>query len=281
MGGRSADHRIDLARRAPGAQGTAEKDKPTLTIWLPEKGVGTGAIVVPGGGYGGTGVDGDEGAGVARWLNSIGVAAFCVKYRQFGSGYRHPAPSDDARRALRIVRSRAEQYHLDPQRIGMVGSSAGGHLASTIATHFDAGQKDSPDPIQRVSSRPDFLVLVYPVISFTSEFTHEPSRLNLLGQTPDPQLVLNLSNEKQVTPRTPPTFIVHTNEDEEVMPENAVSFYLALRRERVPAELHVFAKGPHALGMGRNTPGFGQWPHLCGVWLKDRGLLDPPAAAAK
>jgi hypothetical protein len=169
-------------------------------------------VVCPGGGYAKLAMD-HEGRQVAEWLNSLGVAAFVLKYR-LGPRYRHPAPLEDAKRALRLVRSRASEFRIAPDRIGVWGFSAGGHLASTLATHFDAGNPAAADPIERVSCRPDFAILAYPVISFASEYAHKGSRRNLLGDNPDPALVENLSNEKQVTAQTPPTFLFHTNEDQ-------------------------------------------------------------------
>jgi len=201
---------------APGAVGNEDADRPTLTVYLPpaERAVPTGVVVCPGGGYAKLAMD-HEGRQVAEWLNSLGVAAFVLKYR-LGPRYRHPAPLEDAKRALRLVRSRAGEFRIAPDRIGVWGFSAGGHLASTLATHFDAGNPAAADPIERVSCRPDFAILAYPVISFASEYAHKGSRRNLLGDNPDPALVENLSNEKQVTAQTPPTFLFHTNEDQGV-----------------------------------------------------------------
>ncbi len=176
-------------------------------------------------------------------------------------------------RALRIVRSRAEEFQLDPQRIGVIGFSAGGHLASTVSTHFDAGVAEDPDPIQRVSSRPDFAILCYPVIAFDEPFTHGGSQRNLLGESPDPELVRKLSNEKQVTANNPPTFIWHTSDDAVVLVENALVFYSALHRAGVPAELHVYETGRHGLGLAKDHPGAANWPQELIDWLRVRGLL--------
>ena len=258
---------------APGALGTDDSDNPTLTIFLPsEKPVGvTGVIVCPGGGYQNL-ANNHEGRQVANWLNSLGIAAFVLKYR-LGPRYHHPIELGDAQRAIRMVRSDAAKYGVAPDRIGILGFSAGGHLASTAGTHFDAGKSSDPDPIERVSSRPDFLVLGYPVISFTTPYTHQGSRKNLLGDNPDPKLVENLSNELQVTPRTPPTFLFHTNEDKGVPAENSVLFYLALRKAGVPAELHIFEKGPHGVGLALADPALSMWPPLLANWFRVRGLL--------
>ena len=258
---------------APGALGTDDSDNPTLTIFLPtEKPVGvTGVIVCPGGGYQNL-ANNHEGRQVANWLNSLGIAAFVLKYR-LGPRYHHPIELGDAQRAIRMVRSDAAKYGVARDRIGILGFSAGGHLASTAGTHFDAGKSSDPDPIERVSSRPDFLVLGYPVISFTTPYTHQGSRKNLLGDNPDPKLVENLSNELQVTPRTPPTFLFHTNEDKGVPAENSVLFYLALRKAGVPAELHIFEKGPHGVGLALADPALSMWPPLLANWFRVRGWL--------
>jgi len=196
---------------APGAVGSEDADKSSIAIYLPPEARVTGAAVVicPGGSYRALATD-HEGQQVARWFNSYGVAAFVLKYR-LGPRYRHPAPLQDVQRALRRVRSGAGEFRIAPDRIGVMGFSAGGHLASTAATHFDAGDPKAADPIDRASSRPDFAILGYPVITFTESFMHRGSRDSLLGQDPDPKLVELLSNEKQVTPQTPPTFLFHTN----------------------------------------------------------------------
>jgi len=258
---------------APGAVGNEDADRPTLTVYLPpaERAVPTGVVVCPGGGYAKLAMD-HEGRQVAEWLNSLGVAAFVLKYR-LGPRYRHPAPLEDAKRALRLVRSRAGEFRIAPDRIGVWGFSAGGHLASTLATHFDAGNPAAADPIERVSCRPDFAILAYPVISFASEYAHKGSRRNLLGDNPDPALVENLSNEKQVTAQTPPTFLFHTNEDQGVPAENSVLFYLALRRAGVPAELHIYERGRHGVGLAPNDPVLSSWPQRLADWLRVRGLL--------
>ena len=258
---------------APGAVGDEEADRPTLTVYLPpaERAVPTGVVVCPGGGYAKLAMD-HEGRQVAEWLNSLGVAAFVLKYR-LGPRYRHPAPLEDAKRALRLVRARAGEFRIAPDRIGVWGFSAGGHLASTLATHFDAGNPAAADPVERVSCRPDFAILAYPVISFASEYAHKGSRRNLLGDNPDPALVENLSNEKQVTAQTPPTFLFHTNEDQGVPAENSVLFYLALRRAGVPAELHIYERGRHGVGLAPNDPVLSSWPQRLADWLRVRGLL--------
>ena len=198
---------------APGAVGTEAVDKPKITVYRAPADRATGAAVVvcPGGGYHVVAAD-HEGKQIAEWLNSLGVSAFVLQYR-LGERYRHPAPLQDAQRAIRTVRSRAREWGVDPKRIGILGFSAGGHLASTAATHFDDGRPDAADPVERESSRPDFAVLCYPVISLVDPMAHAGSRRYLLGDPPDPALVELLSNERQVTARTPPTFLWHTADD--------------------------------------------------------------------
>ena len=210
---------------------------------------------------------------MAEWVNTLGVAGFVLRYR-IAPRYHHPAPITDAQRAIRMVRSRAKEWKIDSQRIGIIGFSAGGHLASTAGTHFDDGDPRATDPVDRVSCRPDFMILCYPVISFTTTYTHVGSRRNLLGKDPDPKLVENLSNEKQVTPRTPPTFLFHTDADKTVPAENSVLFYLALRKAGVPAEMHIYEPGRHGVGLAPKDPVLSTWPGRCTAWMKRRGLLD-------
>ncbi|UCG48236.1 MAG: alpha/beta hydrolase [Phycisphaerales bacterium] len=263
---------------APGAKGEDAGDRPSLTIYLPPKEKATGAAVVicPGGGYGHLAMD-HEGHQIARWLNSLGVAGFILQYRHrnSGAGYGHPAPLQDAQRALRMVRAQAARWGVDPARIGILGFSAGGHLASTAGTHFDRGAKGARDPIERVSCRPDFMALVYPVISLTQPYTHRGSGRNLLGANPDKELLDHLSNEKQVTAQTPPAFLIHTWEDRGVPAENSLYFYLALRKAGVPAEMHIYEKGPHGFGLGERIAGTSSWPSRCADWMRVRGLLKP------
>src|SRR5689334_22873220 len=260
---------------APGALGQADTDKPTITIYRAPRGsTGTAIIVAPGGGYGALAME-HEGRQWAYWYNAMGITAFVLKYR-LGPRYHHPIELGDAQRAIRTVRARAAEFSIIPDRIGMMGFSAGGHLASTAATHFDSGKSDSPDAIERVSSRPDFLILGYPVISFDPAVTHAGSLRNLLGDNPDPKLVENLSNELQVTAQTPPTFIFHTTNDNGVPVENSVRFFLALRKAKVPVEMHLFENGPHGVGMALADPTLSAWPGLLMNWLRARGLLTRP-----
>ena len=262
---------------APGAKGTEDGDKPSITIYLPEKDKANGAAVVifPGGGYGHLATD-HEGHQIAEWLNSFGVAGFIVKYRhsRSGAGYGHPAPLQDAQRAIRTVRSGARQWNIDPTRIGIIGFSAGGHLASSAGTHFQQRYSDIKDEIDRASCRPDFMILMYPVISFTEPFTHKGSRRNLLGENPDQELVENLSNENQITSETPPTFLVFGDDDKVVPVENGVAFYLGLKKAKVPAEMHIYEKGRHGFGLGVGMGPVSSWPLRCTDWMRARGLLD-------
>jgi acetyl esterase/lipase len=263
---------------APGARGTADEDIPTLT-YFPAYGRGSGAavIVAPGGAYTNLAVN-HEGRQVANWLNSLGVTAFVLKYR-LGPKYHHPIELGDAQRAIRLVKARAADLNLLPDRIGMMGFSAGGHLTSTAGTHFDRGNPSAADAVDRVSSRPDFLILGYPVISMKAPYVHEGSRRNLLGDTPDPALVEDLSNELKVTADTPPTFLFHTSADTTVAAENSVLFYLALHKAGVPAELHVFTPGAHGVGLALNDPALADWSTLAAHWLRGRGLLTRPESA--
>ena len=259
---------------APGALGTEPKDTPTLTpFWpAPEMASGAGMVICPGGGYGGLAPH--EGEGYAHWFNQQGIAAFVLKYRLGSSGYRHPRMLEDAARAMRLVRFHAAEWKLDPARLGIIGSSAGGHLASTLLTHFDAGQKDSADPIDRFSCRPDLGVLCYPVITMGDE-THRGSRDNLLGKDPSPSLIQELSNQLHVTGQTPPCFIFHTYDDSAVPVANSLEFAAALGRAKVPFELHIYEHGAHGIGLGAAAGDPAQmhpWTRECQRWLKERGF---------
>jgi acetyl esterase/lipase len=255
---------------APGALGQDDGDRPTLTIYRARQPSGASVVVAPGGGYGAL-ASNHEGRQVANLLNAAGVTAFVLKYR-LGPRYHHPIELGDAQRAIRLVRARAQEFGLASDRIGMMGFSAGGHLTATAGTHFDAGKADASDSIDRVSCRPDFLILAYPVISFDPAIAHGGSVRNLLGENPDPKLIEDLSNDLRVTPQTPPTFLFHTNADTGVVAENSVRFYLALRRNKVPAELHIFENGPHGVGLALGDPALSEWPVLLTNWLRGRGL---------
>jgi acetyl esterase/lipase len=253
---------------APGAQGKELADIPTVTVYLPpaDKANGCAVVICPGGGYAGLAMD-HEGHQVARWLNDIGVAGIILQYR-LGPKYHHPVPLQDAQRALRYVRAHAKEWKIDPARVGILGFSAGGHLASTAATHFDKGDPDAKDPIDRLSCRPDFAVLVYPVITLVGPNAHVGSRNNLLGKNPDAKLVESLCNEKMVTADTPPTFLTHTREDKGVPAANSELFYDACKKAGVPTEIHLYDKGQHGLGLGKKDMEFAQWPSRCEEWLR-------------
>jgi acetyl esterase/lipase len=260
---------------APGALGTADKDRPTLKAYLPSVDTATGAAVVicPGGGYGMLAEH--EGDHYARFLAENGVAAFVLKYRLGADGYRHPAMLQDAARAVRLVRSEAPDWGVNPHKVGIMGSSAGGHLASTLLTHFDAGDPAAPDPVDRLSSRPDLGILCYAVITM-GEFTHQGSKANLLGKDPSPELVRLLSNELQVTSQTPPCFIWHTWEDSAVPVENSLQFAAALRKAGVPGDLHIYEKGDHGIGLGSgewNPARRHPWTSDLLFWLRGRGFI--------
>lgn len=257
---------------APGALGNDAKDRPQVTVYhaSPESSQHAAIVICPGGGYGHLAMD-HEGHQIARWLNGFGFTGVILEYRHRGKGYGHPFPLMDVQRAVRLVRSRAETWQLEPSKIGVLGFSAGGHLASSISVHFDGGQENAPDPIDRMSCRPDFAVLCYPVIAFGEPFTHRGSQRNLLGDDADDALVREMSSEKHITSETPPTFLWHTSEDKGVSPENSLVYYLALQRNGVPCELHVFEQGRHGIGLGGDLPA-NRWPALCRAWLVARGI---------
>lgn len=259
---------------APGALGDEEKDKPQLLVYLPDadKANGCAIVIFPGGGYGHLAM-GHEGHQIAEWCNSMGIAAFICDYRHRGKGYGHPAPLQDAQRAIRMVRANADQWKVDVNRLGVIGFSAGGHLASTTITHFDEGDAEAGDNIAKQSSRPDFGILCYPVIAFDEPYTHRGSQRNLLGDDASDEMIKKFSNEKQVTSETPPTFLWHTSDDAAVPPENSVQFYLALRKNNVPAEMHIYETGRHGLGLADGIPSVSSWPKRCQSWMEARELL--------
>ena len=262
---------------APGAKGQRPGDIPTLTPFPadPAKRTGATMLILPGGGYGNLAEH--EGTGYAEWFNAHGIDAYVLKYRLGSNGYRHPTMLNDAARALRMVRAFAKRDGLDPKRVGVIGSSAGGHLASTLATHFDPNSPDGPnleagDAYDRESSRPDLAILCYPVISL-GEFAHAGSRRALLGDNPPADLVQNLSNELRVTKDTSPCFIWHTVEDKTVPVENALLFASALQRAKVPFSLHIYEKGAHGLGFGRPGREAPPWGDQLMHWFKERGFV--------
>jgi acetyl esterase/lipase len=248
---------------APGALGDGDADVPTLTWYAPAHATTDAAIIVaPGGGYRNL-ASNHEGRQIANFLNAAGLNAFVLKYR-LGPRYHHPVELGDAQRAITLVRSRANEFGVSPHRVGIMGFSAGGHLASSASTHYDA------------TNRPDFAILIYPVISLTAPYTHQGSLHNLLGDTPDPKLAQELSSELQVTANTPPTFLFSTSADTTVPAENSVAYYLALHKAGVPAELHIFQNGPHGVGLALADPALSVWPTLLLDWLRVRGLLSKP-----
>jgi len=260
---------------APGALGNTTNDIPTLTPYLPDPAKATGAamVICPGGGY--SHLAAHEGNDYALWLNQHGVTCFVLKYRLGSSGYHHPAMLQDGARAVRLVRASAADWKIDPKRVGIIGSSAGGHLASTLMTHFDLGNPDAADPVERQSSRPDLGILCYPVITM-GEYAHQASKTFLLGTNPPPELVKLLSNELQVTTNTPPCFIWQTFEDKTVPVENSLLFAGALRKVGVPFDLHIYQKGRHGLGLDDKPP-FAHphpWAGDCLFWLRQQGFVN-------
>lgn len=256
---------------APLREGEGSEDRPAIKPFLinrPEERPSGCIIVCPGGAY--TRRAGHEADPIAQWLNGIGLSAVVLRYRV--QPYRHPCPLLDAQRAIRYVRHRAAEWNLDPARIGILGFSAGGHLASTAAVHFDRGDPEAEDPIDRHSCRPDAQVLCYPVITF-KEFGHRGSMYNLLGPEPNEELVQLLSNDGHVSKDTPPAFIWHTADDQAVPMENAMVMSMALRANRVPHELHVFESGRHGLGLSGELPDVAAWTKLCERWLDRLGMM--------
>jgi acetyl esterase/lipase len=258
---------------APHANGTGPEHVPTLTVFLPEDaGTPSAAMVVcPGGGYGD--LADHEGRGYDRWLAGNGVAGLVLQYRLGSAGYRHPVMLIDAARALRLTRFRAKDWRIDPARIGIIGSSAGGHLAASLLTHFDHGNPAAGDPVDRMSSRPALGVLCYPVITMGAA-THAGSRKNLLGDDPSPARLKELSNEEHVSGDTSPCFVWHTMEDTVVPMENSTGFASALRGKGIPFELHVYQTGRHGIGLGGKIPGpYHRWTSDCVAWLREQDFI--------
>jgi acetyl esterase/lipase len=248
---------------------------PTLTPFLPEAGKrnGVAVVVCPGGGYSGLAMQ-KEGLEVAEWLRSNGIAGVVLRYRCGGGKNQQPVPLQDAQRAIRTVRANAEEWGVDPHRVGILGFSAGGHLASSAATMFEEAQSDSDDTIEKQSSRPDFAVLVYPVITFVDESMHRGSRNNLLGEGASEELAESWSTNRRVTEKTPPTFLVHASDDKGVPVKNSLMFYEALVAKGVPAELHVYEVGGHGFGIFRDKRPADRWPEQLEAWLKHRGIVE-------
>jgi acetyl esterase/lipase len=269
---------------APGALGSEAADRPGLAVYLPFgwRSSGAGMIVCPGGAYKLL-MTSYEGADIAHWLNSFGVAAFVLRYR-IAPRYHYPAPLLDVQRAVRLVRANAGRFGIRADRIGVIGFSAGGHLASSALTHFDVGDPQAADPLDRLSSRPDFGILAYPIITAHAPWTHQPSMENLLGQGADQTLLDEMSSDLRVTSETPPTFLMHTAEDTAVPVENSLLFYSALRRARVPGELHIYQEGPHGSGLanGRHgaywVPSLLSWSIDAERWLRRYWLPRAPVS---
>ncbi len=258
---------------APGAKGDAEMDEPTLTVYLPSgpNATRTGVVIAPGGGYVELAMA-KEGTNYAQWLNVRGVAAFVLQYR-LGPKYHYPVELEDAQRAIRMVRAHAAEYGIDAGHVGMWGSSAGGHLTAMTGTHYDAGDPAAANAVERQGSRPDFLILAYPVITLEGVEAHRGSKLALLGEDPDPKLVGALSDETQVTKDTPPAFLFATTDDPAVPVMNSVMFYSALVKAGVPTEMHLFQHGAHGVGLAAANPDLSVWPSLLARWMRERGYM--------
>ena len=253
---------------APGAMGETPEDCPKLTGYLVESQEPTsGIIVIPGGGYQRRAPH--EGEPIARWLNTLGISAFVLDYRV--APYRHPYPLLDAQRAIRTLRYKAQDWNLDPHRIGIIGFSAGGHLAATAGTHYNSGDPNAADPVEQQSSRPDLMILCYPVISFGAH-RHQGSMFNLLGPEPPQELMEQLSNENHVTADTPPTFMWHTADDAVVPVANTLIFAQELAKHKIDFALHIYPKGPHGLGLAEHHPEVATWTEHCAAWLASYGF---------
>jgi acetyl esterase/lipase len=266
---------------APGALGDTEVDKPLLYAFMPQKRSTSAAIlVIPGGGYAHVAI-GHEGFQIAQWLNAQGMPAFVLDYRV--APYHYPVEIDDGRRAMRLIRAHASEYGIDPKRLGVWGFSAGGHLASSLGTHCSMDEpaandaSTAGDPIDRLSCRPDFMVLSYPVISMTLPEAHAGSRMNLLGPEVDPQLEKEYSNQLAVTAQTPPTFLFATTKDPTVPVENSLDFYRALERAGIPAEIHIYDYANHGCGLCGSIIPLSTWPGLLRNWMLQHALLPPDA----
>ena len=261
--------RIELWEKVPGFDPAIDQEAPGLDLFLLDNGQPHGMLVVfPGGGY--NHLAAHEGAAVAEWLNAAGFSACVLNYRV--APYRHPAPFQDATRAVRTVRAHAAKWKVTPDKIGVLGFSAGGHLAATLSTRFDAGDPAAADPVERAGSRPDAAVLCYAVITFTGPFSHVGSGQSLVGENHATGLKESLSAETRVTADTPPCFLWHTADDQSVPVQNCLVFAEALQNNGVPFELHVFPHGRHGLGLANDEPVVGQWKALCANWLKEMGF---------
>ncbi len=255
----------------PQSLGSEKEDRPTLAVYPAPFPNGSAIIICPGGGYGC--LADHECNPIAVWLNSLGIMGIVLRYRH-GPRYHHPVPLMDAARAVRTTRHRATSWGIDPKRIGILGFSAGGHLAATLATRFTTGDSSNADPLEHQSSRPDLAILLYPVITMADPFAHARSREHLLGKDAADEQINLLSNERHVSQQTPPTFIFHTADDPAVPVENALQFATALRSHRIPFELHVYESGSHGVGLAQNYPALKSWPTLCASWLGNRHFGD-------
>jgi acetyl esterase/lipase len=243
---------------------------PTLTVFAPEKPNGTAIIYAPGGGYIRV-AGGRDGGDVRKWLNGIGVTVFMLKYRNVE--YGHPAPLRDALRAVRLLRSRAAEFGVKPDHIGMLGGSAGGHLTASAGTLFNAPEGKTGAALDAVSGRPDFMVLIFPVITMEDQFTHKTSQHALLGEHPTDEMKRHLSVDEQVTKDTSPTFLVHSTQDTTSPVENSLLFFTAMRRAKAPIEMHLYPVGPHGSGMDPKLGPTSEWPKLCEKWMRFNGWL--------
>jgi acetyl esterase/lipase len=250
----------------PGALGHTDADRPTIDVYLPAANpTHTAVLVIPGGGYSNVVAD-REGAAPAEWLAQRGVAAFVLHYRV--APYRYPAPIADAERAMRLLRSQADNFGFSPDHLGAWGFSAGGHIASILATLFDNGISASTDPVEHASDRPDFVILAYPVISMKTDFGHADSRHHLLGPMPEPALVALLSAEDHVTPTSPPAFVFTTNDDDVVPSQNSMLYVAACQRSGVPVEFHIFEHGHHGVDLAEHLPPLHLWTLLLESWMR-------------
>lgn len=235
---------------------------------------GTAVVICPGGGYTIQAWDW-EGTKIAKWFNDQGISAFVLQYRLphwMSDDCHDKAALADAQRAIRLVRSKAKEYQINPDKIGIMGFSAGGHLASTAGTRFTRGNPQSDDPVERESCRPDFMILMYPVVTMDPAWAHMGSRKNLIGENPPESAVLHFSNEKQITSETPPTILIHANDDKSVVPENSIHFYLNLRKQGVPAAMHIFETGGHGFSFAEGLGAVEKWPGLVLDWMKGQGF---------
>jgi acetyl esterase/lipase len=267
------DYKEELVKKPDDIERVSKVSEPTISVYLPSKDIASGAAVVicPGGGYSILATE-HEGRDIAVWLNKLGIAGVVLKYRlpsDLIMKNKNISPLQDAQEAFRIVRQNAKKWGIDKNKIGVIGFSAGGHLASTISTHFGEKVYDS----DTTSCRPDFSILIYPVISMQAEITHMGSRENLLGENPSQEMIDHFSNEQQVDKNTPPAFIVHSADDKTVPVQNSIDYFLALEEFSIPAELHIYEKGGHGYGLGRSKGTESTWPEACENWLKAGGLL--------